>query len=162
MQVQEAEGVWGERRDLNPRPSVPQTDALPAELRSPPIVIANSLTLFFMLPPFACFQSKVAWRYHSRRVQEVLNRVDRLSRNASHPCSVTGVSGSSACTTESTPNNPRAAESTRATSSTSSRIGCGAGHPHPARDRHPPHQAWHKRNQRSRLCRPRDQNRLRH
>jgi hypothetical protein len=28
---------WGERRDLNPRPSVPQTDALPAELRSPPI-----------------------------------------------------------------------------------------------------------------------------
>src|SRR5581483_335563 len=25
----------GERRDLNPRPSVPQTDALPAELRSP-------------------------------------------------------------------------------------------------------------------------------
>src|SRR5579864_217725 len=26
---------WGERRDLNPRPSVPQTDALPAELRSP-------------------------------------------------------------------------------------------------------------------------------
>src|SRR5690348_9219163 len=27
---------WGERRDLNPRPSVPQTDALPAELRSPP------------------------------------------------------------------------------------------------------------------------------
>ena len=29
------EGIWGERRDLNPRPSVPQTDALPAELRSP-------------------------------------------------------------------------------------------------------------------------------
>src|SRR6185437_12283473 len=28
--------VWGERWDLNPRPSVPQTDALPAELRSPP------------------------------------------------------------------------------------------------------------------------------
>src|SRR6185437_11843081 len=27
--------IWGERRDLNPRPSVPQTDALPAELRSP-------------------------------------------------------------------------------------------------------------------------------
>src|ERR1700683_2159969 len=27
--------VWGERWDLNPRPSVPQTDALPAELRSP-------------------------------------------------------------------------------------------------------------------------------
>ena len=27
---------WGERWDLNPRPSVPQTDALPAELRSPP------------------------------------------------------------------------------------------------------------------------------
>src|SRR5271156_4186320 len=27
---------WGERRGLNPRPSVPQTDALPAELRSPP------------------------------------------------------------------------------------------------------------------------------
>ena len=26
---------WGERRGLNPRPSVPQTDALPAELRSP-------------------------------------------------------------------------------------------------------------------------------
>ena len=37
---------WGERRDLNPRPSVPQTDALPAELRSPPL-IADSLTLFF-------------------------------------------------------------------------------------------------------------------
>src|ERR1700675_445934 len=29
--------VWGERRGLNPRPSVPQTDALPAELRSPPL-----------------------------------------------------------------------------------------------------------------------------
>ena len=29
-------GNWGERRGLNPRPSVPQTDALPAELRSPP------------------------------------------------------------------------------------------------------------------------------
>src|SRR5580693_6679403 len=29
------EGDWGERRGLNPRPSVPQTDALPAELRSP-------------------------------------------------------------------------------------------------------------------------------
>jgi hypothetical protein len=28
-------GFWGERRGLNPRPSVPQTDALPAELRSP-------------------------------------------------------------------------------------------------------------------------------
>ena len=28
---------WGERWDLNPRPSVPQTDALPAELRSPPL-----------------------------------------------------------------------------------------------------------------------------
>src|SRR4030088_967310 len=28
---------WGERRGLNPRPSVPQTDALPAELRSPPL-----------------------------------------------------------------------------------------------------------------------------
>src|ERR1700676_4017824 len=28
-------GNWGERRGLNPRPSVPQTDALPAELRSP-------------------------------------------------------------------------------------------------------------------------------
>ena len=28
-------GGWGERRGLNPRPSVPQTDALPAELRSP-------------------------------------------------------------------------------------------------------------------------------
>src|SRR3984893_17872047 len=27
--------IWGERRGLNPRPSVPQTDALPAELRSP-------------------------------------------------------------------------------------------------------------------------------
>ena len=27
---------WGERWDLNPRPSVPQTDALPTELRSPP------------------------------------------------------------------------------------------------------------------------------
>lgn len=27
--------VWGERWDLNPRPSVPQTDALPTELRSP-------------------------------------------------------------------------------------------------------------------------------
>ena len=26
---------WGERWDLNPRPSVPQTDALPTELRSP-------------------------------------------------------------------------------------------------------------------------------
>ena len=37
---------WGERRDLNPRPSVPQTDALPAELRSPPLN-ADSLTLFF-------------------------------------------------------------------------------------------------------------------
>src|ERR1700691_4730266 len=30
------EESWGERRGLNPRPSVPQTDALPAELRSPP------------------------------------------------------------------------------------------------------------------------------
>ena len=28
---------WGERWDLNPRPSVPQTDALPTELRSPQI-----------------------------------------------------------------------------------------------------------------------------
>jgi hypothetical protein len=27
----------GERWDLNPRPSVPQTDALPAELRSPQV-----------------------------------------------------------------------------------------------------------------------------
>ena len=27
--------IWGERWDLNPRRSVPQTDALPAELRSP-------------------------------------------------------------------------------------------------------------------------------
>jgi hypothetical protein len=26
---------WGERRGLNPRHSVPQTDALPAELRPP-------------------------------------------------------------------------------------------------------------------------------
>jgi hypothetical protein len=30
-----ARKCWGERRGLNPRPSVPQTDALPAELRSP-------------------------------------------------------------------------------------------------------------------------------
>src|SRR5580692_9542954 len=30
--------IWGERRGLNPRPSVPQTDALPAELRSPTLV----------------------------------------------------------------------------------------------------------------------------
>jgi hypothetical protein len=30
-----ARKIWGERRGLNPRPSVPQTDALPAELRSP-------------------------------------------------------------------------------------------------------------------------------
>ena len=30
------EGTWGERWDLNPRPSEPQSDALPAELRSPP------------------------------------------------------------------------------------------------------------------------------
>jgi hypothetical protein len=29
------QGNWGERRGLYPRPSVPQTDALPAELRSP-------------------------------------------------------------------------------------------------------------------------------
>jgi hypothetical protein len=29
--------IWGERWDLNPRPSVPQTDALPTELRSPQI-----------------------------------------------------------------------------------------------------------------------------
>src|SRR5271154_7447633 len=29
---------WGERWDLNPRPSVPQTDALPAELRSPKMI----------------------------------------------------------------------------------------------------------------------------
>ena len=28
---------WGERWDLNPRPSVPQTDALPTELRSPQV-----------------------------------------------------------------------------------------------------------------------------
>jgi hypothetical protein len=29
---------WGERWDLNPRPSVPQTDALPTELRSPHVL----------------------------------------------------------------------------------------------------------------------------
>ena len=34
---------WGERWDLNPRRSVPQTDALPAELRSP-------LSLFYCNP----------------------------------------------------------------------------------------------------------------
>jgi hypothetical protein len=34
--LQLSKDCWGERRDLNPRPSVPQTDALPAELRSPP------------------------------------------------------------------------------------------------------------------------------
>ena len=37
-------GNWGERRGLNPRPSVPQTDALPAELRSP-----HGKTSMFML-----------------------------------------------------------------------------------------------------------------
>lgn len=26
---------WGDRRGLNPRPSAPQADALPTELRSP-------------------------------------------------------------------------------------------------------------------------------
>ncbi len=35
VEVQAAGKNWGERRGLNPRPSVPQTDALPAELRSP-------------------------------------------------------------------------------------------------------------------------------
>ena len=30
-------GRWGGRRDLNPRLSVPQTDALPAELLPPPV-----------------------------------------------------------------------------------------------------------------------------
>jgi hypothetical protein len=29
-------GIWGGRRGLNPRHSVPQTDALPAELLPPP------------------------------------------------------------------------------------------------------------------------------
>ena len=33
---------WGERRGLNPRPSVPQTDALPAELRSPQTTYTQS------------------------------------------------------------------------------------------------------------------------
>jgi hypothetical protein len=37
---------WGERRGLNPRPSVPQTDALPAELRSPQ---ALSMKIFLLL-----------------------------------------------------------------------------------------------------------------
>ena len=40
--------IWGERWDLNPRPSVPQTDALPAELRSP---------LTEMIPRSACRQA---------------------------------------------------------------------------------------------------------
>ena len=37
---------WGGRRGLNPRHSVPQTDALPAELL-PPLMTGNSLRYFF-------------------------------------------------------------------------------------------------------------------
>src|SRR4030088_648304 len=37
---------WGGRRGLNPRHSVPQTDALPAELR-PPVADSKQFTLLF-------------------------------------------------------------------------------------------------------------------
>ena len=43
--------VWGERWDLNPRPSVPQTDALPAELRSPPLRIIELQMPASSVPP---------------------------------------------------------------------------------------------------------------
>src|ERR1700676_2112259 len=42
---------WGGRRDLNPRLSVPQTDALPAELLPPPY---NSPSLRYFLPMEKC------------------------------------------------------------------------------------------------------------
>jgi hypothetical protein len=42
---------WGERWDLNPRPSVPQTDALPTELRSPLLKITGQSAHFSKLPP---------------------------------------------------------------------------------------------------------------
>jgi hypothetical protein len=47
-------GNWGERRGLNPRPSVPQTDALPAELRSPSPMFYWLLcaTADFIVPKF--------------------------------------------------------------------------------------------------------------
>ena len=54
------EKVWGERRGLNPRPSVPQTDALPAELRSPHVDWKQFNTFFITLLLFACLQSKAA------------------------------------------------------------------------------------------------------
>ena len=43
---------WGERRGLNPRPSVPQTDALPAELRSPQVDSQQSNIFLNALLPF--------------------------------------------------------------------------------------------------------------
>ncbi len=46
-------GGWGERWDLNPRRSVPQTDALPAELRSPQIDCQQFITVFLALFLFA-------------------------------------------------------------------------------------------------------------
>lgn len=39
--------VWGERWGLNPRPSEPQPDALPAELRSPCINMRTSIRLLW-------------------------------------------------------------------------------------------------------------------
>ena len=68
---------WGERRDLNPRPSVPQTDALPAELRSPPFDCKQFSIVFSMLPPFAINildpETAQFARTHSGSVYSVLN-----------------------------------------------------------------------------------------
>src|SRR5229473_6027944 len=47
-ETSQGRGVWGGRRGLNPRHSVPQTDALPAELL-PPLTDNKHLTLLFGL-----------------------------------------------------------------------------------------------------------------
>jgi hypothetical protein len=65
--------VWGERWDLNPRPSVPQTDALPAELRSPPLRTSMFMGYFEVsvsrtFKRYANGYAKVSWYTQSVRV----------------------------------------------------------------------------------------------
>src|SRR5580692_8051900 len=80
---------WGERRGLNPRPSVPQTDALPAELRSP----QSEYTQFRPQPVFSKVEPPLLAIAGDRAEDVLLAIQSDLLRNPIRGSVVRGVGG---------------------------------------------------------------------
>jgi hypothetical protein len=88
---------WGGRRGLNPRHSVPQTDALPAELLPPPFDLPSLRYFLAMEKRLRTASSERGFSINLRRKQPGASPSlsVNLSIRAEHPTFIAGIARSS-------------------------------------------------------------------